>query len=820
QVCYLEAYWHIRFQRTIFGTALISALISQVQVESWTYHYSDQKAYSWNASRKFCKTFYTDLVAIQNQNEIAYLNNFLPYYPHYYWIGIRKINNIWTWVGTNRTLTKEAENWAENEPNNKRNDQDCVEIYIKSPSSPGKWNDEPCMKRKRALCYQASCKPSSCNQHGECIETIGNYTCSCFPGFYGQECEYVIQCKELDYFPSNMLMTCNHPLGKFSYQSKCNFYCMEGYRLKGADLLQCSSSGEWTDEVPECSVIGCPALKSPERGKMICPYSSMENYRQSRCSFSCEEGFTLKGVEVIWCTVFGVWTAPVPRCEAVQCPNLNAPDGGVMNCIHSHAPFAYESTCEFSCQPTYRMSGLETLQCLASGQWTSPTPICHAITCDPLEVPAHVSFNCSSYPIQFQLNSECSFQCDKGFVLKGAEITKCDLSGIWTESVPVCHAKQCQDLRAPIKGHLSCSHPFGDFMYQSSCTLTCDEGFVPSESEELHCLDTGEWSSLPLLCEAITCKPLLAPQQGTMTCDHPFENYSYESTCQFSCNEGFSLVGPDKVKCTTSGHWTAHTPTCQAIKCPPLVAPHQGAFHCSGENGNMSYNSTCDFSCKSGLMIIGSHILKCTASGSWTSLAPSCKGKLSLCPVLDDPKWGNMECSYNERDSRDSTICHFTCDVGFVLKGSDSVQCSTYGNWTAPPPTCEVVKCPELILPKPMLMNCSHPWGNFSYESTCIFYCPTDQMLNGSPEIKCQAEGKWSKKMPTCQGNPLSIQEALTYFGGAVASVTSLVIGGSILVILRKRFRQKGKGEKIRALYSILMGTPGVFTNVAFDSIH
>lgn len=119
---------------------------------AWTYNYSI-KAYSWNYSRIFCQKHYTDLVAIQNKKEIAYLNDVIPYYNSYYWIGIRKINDKWTWVGTKKLLTEEAENWADNEPNNKKNNQDCVEIYIKSVSAPGKWNDEPCAKRKRALCY-------------------------------------------------------------------------------------------------------------------------------------------------------------------------------------------------------------------------------------------------------------------------------------------------------------------------------------------------------------------------------------------------------------------------------------------------------------------------------------------------------------------------------------------------------------------------------------------------------------------------------------------------------------------------------------------
>lgn len=125
-------------------------------VDAWTYHYGAKSDLTWEDARKFCQTWYTDLVAIQNKEEIAYLNEVLPKHSKYYWIGIRKINNTWTWVGTRKALTKEAENWAYREPNNRHSNQDCVEIYIKRDFEVGKWNDEPCWKRKRALCYKGS----------------------------------------------------------------------------------------------------------------------------------------------------------------------------------------------------------------------------------------------------------------------------------------------------------------------------------------------------------------------------------------------------------------------------------------------------------------------------------------------------------------------------------------------------------------------------------------------------------------------------------------------------------------------------------------
>jgi len=64
----------------------------------------------WIKARQWCQKNFTDMVAIQNQAEVAYLNQTLPFHPTYYWIGIRKIEGQWTWVGTKKHLVPEAAN--------------------------------------------------------------------------------------------------------------------------------------------------------------------------------------------------------------------------------------------------------------------------------------------------------------------------------------------------------------------------------------------------------------------------------------------------------------------------------------------------------------------------------------------------------------------------------------------------------------------------------------------------------------------------------------------------------------------------------------
>lgn len=134
--------------------ALCSDLLqSGMVIQAWTYNYTTDPPMNWESARHYCRQHFTDMVAIQNKKEITYLNELLPRNPGYYWIGIRKVEEKWTWVGTKKVLTPEAENWATGEPNDLGDGQDCVEFYIKREIDTAKWNDENCAKTKGTICY-------------------------------------------------------------------------------------------------------------------------------------------------------------------------------------------------------------------------------------------------------------------------------------------------------------------------------------------------------------------------------------------------------------------------------------------------------------------------------------------------------------------------------------------------------------------------------------------------------------------------------------------------------------------------------------------
>lgn len=133
-----------------------------VSVEGWTYHWKDQdkdkdkfqdKLMSWNETREWCQKHYTDIVMVHNENVTHFLKeNVKNISSPYYWIGMQKINGTWTWVANGQTM--EYQNWALNEPNNNKSNENCVELYTSSTNNSGKWNDDNCHLKKNPLCQK------------------------------------------------------------------------------------------------------------------------------------------------------------------------------------------------------------------------------------------------------------------------------------------------------------------------------------------------------------------------------------------------------------------------------------------------------------------------------------------------------------------------------------------------------------------------------------------------------------------------------------------------------------------------------------------
>uniref|UniRef100_A0A8C5QR88 E-selectin n=1 Tax=Leptobrachium leishanense TaxID=445787 RepID=A0A8C5QR88_9ANUR len=715
-------------------------------VKTWSYFYSDNTM-TYDMARNYCTKYYTDMVAIQNRAENEYLNSILPFNPTYYWIGIRKIKNEWTWVGTNKVLTEEAKNWGPGEPNNGNRNEDCVEMYVKRDPHPGKWNDESCKKKKVALCYIAACNTLSCSGHGECIETINNYTCKCNEGFFGTDCEHVMTCEPLE-VPENGSFDCFSPYGNFSYGASCEFQCEEGYIAHPRNTITCSTTG-WTSNVPTCEVAKCTSLNEPVNGHIKCAGPFGHFMYNSSCDFSCDEGFELNGNPEIKCMSNSKWDGLEPHCEVTRCPTISFPKNGSVTCSNLNGDFTYDSSCRFTCHDGFVLMGSEHIWCTANGEWTDHIPVCQAIRCELPVEPIHGVMTCSSSGNNLSENTVCQFGCNEGFSLDGSPSVICIAPGQWNEESPKCQPVVCPALSFDEQGSMECIDEFGAFHYNSRCTFICNEGFFLNGSESISCSSSGSWSSDVPTCQAVFCPVPSIPEQGSMECEDEFMGLQYKSKCTFTCDEGFHLIGSESILCTSSRSWSSDAPICQAVVCPVPSIPEQGSMECDDELKGFQYNSKCTFTCNEGFFLNGPESIRCTSSGSWSSDAPTCQALVCQMPSI--PEQGSLECEDEFIGLRDISKCTFSCDEGFHLIGSESILCTSTGSWSSDAPTCQAVICQIPSIPEQGSMECDDEFRGHQYDSKCTFTCNKGFFLNGPESIHCTSSGSWSSDAPTCQ---------------------------------------------------------------------
>ncbi|EPQ04591.1 E-selectin [Myotis brandtii] len=743
---------------------------------------------TFDEASTYCQQHYTHLVAIQNQEEIQYLDSILKHSRFYYWIGIRKVEGQWVWIGTGKPLTEEAANWAPGEPNNKRANEDCVEIYIKRQQDPGKWNDELCSKRKRALCYTAACTPTSCSGHGDCVETINNYTCQCHPGFRGLQCEQAVTCPA-QHAPEHGRLECTQPWGSFSYNASCTVSCEEGYRPSSPQAARCTASGEWSAPLPGCEVAECPEVARPAHGSVDCSPGPGAFPWNTSCAFYCEEGFALLGAPRLRCTASGHWDHEEPTCTASQCKAPSRPERGHVSCAPSASgSFQPGASCAFSCEPGFVLKGRARLQCGPTGQWDSREPTCEVAECPEVARPAHGSVDCSPGPGAFPWNTSCAFYCEEGFALLGAPRLRCTASGHWDHEEPTCTVVQCSHPEVPSKVAVSCD---GDLVFGAECTFTCPEGWTLNGSAALVCGAAGHWSGMLPTCEApapsslplaiglsaagtslLTSASFLLwllkrLRKKDFSAYHGTDGWTYHHSeepmnwprarryCQQNYTDLVAIQNKGEIEYLNrtlpfrstyywigirkvAGVWT----WVGTNKSLTAEAENWGV----GEPNNKKSKEDC----------VEMYIKRSKDAGKWNDDACH-KPKVALCYTvtrcapLEGPELGAMACSHPLGDFSYSSRCAFNCSEGTELAGAEETTCGPFGNWSSLVPTCRVIPCDALTAPDLGTMDCHHPLDNFSFNSTCTFNCLEGTELIGKTRTVCESSGIWSSPPPICQ---------------------------------------------------------------------
>jgi hypothetical protein len=188
-------------------------------------------------------------------------------------------------------------------------------------------------------------------------------------------------------------------------------------------------------------------------------------------------------------------------------------------------------------------------------------------------------------PASLPSGDSCQFSCNSGYLLEGSE-TSCT-NGVLTAQT--CMSSSCV-VSAPQNGNYgSCSSSIAS---GNSCSIVCNAGYsvLGSETSCSAGVLTATQSCVPTPCS------VPAPANGNFgTCSSPL---SSGSTCQYSCNSGYALAGT----ATSCSFGTLTAQTCVPQSCT-LTSPVNGTLGtCSS---SLASGSTCQVSCNSGYSVTG-----------------------------------------------------------------------------------------------------------------------------------------------------------------------------------------------------------------------
>ncbi|CAH1240008.1 SVEP1 [Branchiostoma lanceolatum] len=204
-------------------------------------------------------------------------------------------------------------------------------------------------------------------------------------------------------------------------------------------------------------------------------------------------------------------------------------------------------------------------------------PGCKPVQCDPkLEAPEGGTVqptNCNN-----EYLTTCQFQCNYGYkLLRGTPERTCHANKTWSGAPTICQKIECPGLALPSDGQRACvtsdgQQATGTFPYETTCTFTCNQGYTLQGSSVRKCLQEGKWDGTEAKCLVKKCDPLPMVVNATVS---PSTCVSaaqkFDTACQFTCQDGYRMDGTPNRVCLEDGSWSNQQPTCIDEQPPRLV---------------------------------------------------------------------------------------------------------------------------------------------------------------------------------------------------------------------------------------------------------
>eukprot|EP00057_Strongylocentrotus_purpuratus_P008000 XP_011662474.1 PREDICTED: uncharacterized protein LOC105437510 [Strongylocentrotus purpuratus] len=499
---------------------------------------------------------------------------------------------------------------------------------------------------------------------------------------------------------SPMASQCNAGLS-INYTESCSYSCDVGYNLVGSASVTCLANKSLSDVLPSCEVETCNVPQLPPKLSSSCTERQSVAYNTT-CEFSCNIGYDLLGMSYLHCLANGTFSDDIPTCEIISCfiPDLQPRLSPLTSQCNGGLSINYTESCSYSCDVGYNLVGSPSVSCLANTSLSDFLPQCEVKTCDIPQLPPTLLTSCPmEQPIVY--NTSCEFSCFSGYNITGTPSLDCLANGTLSGDIPTCQEiNEC--LSVPCQNGAQCVDRIDDY------NCYCEPGWTGRVCDQ----DINECQSNPCVFGQ---------------CGHGINFYF----C--NCNAGYNGTNCNIVK------------TCNVPQLPPNLSSL-----CT-EGQNVAYNTTCEFSCNIGYDLIGMSSLACLANGTFSDDIPTCQIVSCSIPELL-PRLSPMASQCNGGLSINYTeSCSYSCDVGYNLVGSASVTCLANTSLSDFLPSCEVVTCNVPQLPPNLSSSCTEG-QNVAYNTTCAFSCNIGyDLIGGMSSLACLANGTFSDDILTCQ---------------------------------------------------------------------
>ncbi|XP_071811627.1 uncharacterized protein [Apostichopus japonicus] len=269
----------------------------------------------------------------------------------------------------------------------------------------------------------------------------------------------------------------------------------------------------------------------------------------------------------------------------------------------------------------------------------------------------------------------------------------------------------------------------------------------------MQCVD-GSWLEQVINCRAVQCPPLVAPENVRKDSS----GTGYNDRVEFSCDQGFSLIGESVLTCQSDETWSADVPVCTAREnyCDVTLVQVDNA-DVTLDPSTLVFGTVATISCSSGnVPIDGTREIQrsCLGNGDWSD------GSLTCIPsdaCRNPPEIENA--SHDDKQSyANGERLFYSCNAGYEPVSSSYLQCVD-GNWSEADIRCTAKSCgyPGDINNGGIIEEV------YTYPNSVTYVCHEGFTLNGRTTRTCQANQHWSGIAPSCNHacrNPPEIENA------------------------------------------------------------